>query len=78
MKRIDRLNPTGSIVKRKLETATDANDSIHADVETIRLAQDDNALTPIMVYSAVASIEGALIEQLRALQELKDILVKKQ
>ena len=73
-KRTDRLKLTGSIVRRKLDTIRDANDTIHEEAQTMQELQNTNAVTPVAVYRMIASIEAALIEQLRALDELSQIL----
>jgi len=77
-KRTDRLKLTGSIVRRKLDTIRDANDTIHEEADAMRQLQNANAVTPTEVYRMVASIEGALIEQLRALDALAQILKERQ
>ena len=78
LQRTDRLKLTGSKVKRLLDTSRLANDAIHDQVDTIRQLQDANAVTPIQVYQMVAAVEGALIEQLRALDTLAQILKERQ
>jgi len=78
MKRTDRLKLTGSTVRRKLDAIRNANDTIHEEADAMRQLQNANAVTPTEVYRMVASIEGALIEQLRALDALTQILKERQ
>lgn len=76
--RTDRLKLTGSKVKRLLDTLRLANDTIHEEADAMRQLQNANAVTPAEVYRMVAAVEGALIEQLRALDDLTSILKERQ
>ena len=77
-KRTDRLKLTGSTVRRKLDTLRNTNDTIHEAADAMRQLQDANAVTATEVYRMVAAVEGQLIEQLRALDELSQILKERQ
>ena len=76
--RTDRLKLTGSKVRGLLDTLRLANDDIHEEADAMRELQNANAVTPTEVYRMVAAVEGALIEQLRALDDLGQILKERQ
>jgi len=78
MKRPDRLKPGGSTVKRRLDAIAQTNQEIHETVKTLLQAQADNAVTPKLLYALLAAVEASLLDQLNALTELRQILVKEQ